>query len=104
MVTPGDEIMADKGFNCGDKLLPCHVAVNIPAFFEKKTRMSHDTLVKDRKIASKRVHIEYIIGLGKTYKILTMPMNPIESSMATRKTSVCFWLRNFRQCFVSRTA
>ena len=36
--------------------------------------MSGDTVIKDMKIASKRVHIERIIGLAKTYKILTEPM------------------------------
>ena len=104
IVTPEDEIMTDKGFNCDDIFLPCHVAVNISAFSKRKNHMSNETVDKDCKIASKRVHIERIMSLGKTYKISTAPMNPVKSSMATHIASVCFWLRNFRECFVSKTA
>jgi hypothetical protein len=35
--------------------------------------------MKDRKIASKRVHVERVIGSAKTYKILTQPLNQTES-------------------------
>ena len=74
MCDPGDEIMTDKGFNVEDMFIPYHVAINIPTFFKKKNRMSNETVIKDRKIASKRVHIERIIGLAKTYKILRDPI------------------------------
>jgi len=66
LFVPNDEVMADKGFNVEDLFIPYHVGINIPTFFKKKNRMSSDTVLKDRKIASKRVHIETlerIIGL-----------------------------------------
>ena len=72
---PKDEVMADKGFNCEDLFIPYQVSVNMPTFFKKKNRMSSSTVLSDRKIASKRVHIERLIGLGKTYRILTEPMS-----------------------------
>jgi hypothetical protein len=62
---PGDEIMADKGFNVEDLFLPYQVTINMPTFFKKKNRMSGETVKKDRKISSKRVHIERAIGLGE---------------------------------------
>jgi hypothetical protein len=40
---------------------------------------SHKWL-RNRKVCSKRVHIERIIGLGKTYKILTNPFNSTEAT------------------------
>lgn len=100
----GDELMVDKGFICDDLFIPLGVTINIPTFFKKKNRMSGDTVRNDRKIASKRVHIERIIGLAKTYKILTQPMCPLETSLATQIVTVCFYLCNFRKCIVSKTA
>ena len=51
--------------------------------------------MKDCKIASKRVHVETVIGLGKTYKMLCQHTNITESNMAYEIISVCFRLCNF---------
>ena len=83
MCDPGDSVMADKGFNVQDLFATNDVTVNIPTFFRKKNRMSGRQVIADRKISSKRVHIERIIGLMKTYKILTVPL----PSSATRLAS-----------------
>jgi hypothetical protein len=56
----GDSIMADKGFNVQDLFAPYDVTINIPTFFRKKNRMTGKTVLKDRAISSKRVHIERI--------------------------------------------
>lgn len=101
---PGDSIMADKGFNVQDIFAPIDVAINIPTFFSKKNRMNQATVLKDRKIASKRVHIERIIGLGKTYRILTEPMSCTETKLASEIVFVCFMLCNFRKCIIPRDA
>lgn len=45
--------------------------------------MSWKTVLKNIKIASKRVHVEQIIGSAKTYKFLCNPINHTESLMAT---------------------
>ena len=84
--------------------IPYKVGINIPTFLKKKNRTSGNSVLKDRKIARKRVHIERIIGLAKTYKILVHPMNNMESSLVSQIISVCFWLCNFRNCIVSRAA
>jgi len=65
--------MADKGFNIQDLLAPHDVQVNIPTFLKKRNRFTPKVLAKDRKIATKRVHIEQHIGLAKSYKILSQP-------------------------------
>lgn len=101
---PKDLVMADKGFDVQDIFAPFDVTVNIPTFFKQKNRMSGKCVAKDRKICSKRVHIERIIGLGKTYKILTAPMNLSETNMATEIAFVCFMLCNFRQCIIPKDA
>ena len=96
----GDSIMADKGFDIQDLCAPYDVAVNIPTMFKKKNRLSSSTVLKDRKISSKRVHIERLIGLGKTYKILTKPLSCSETQLASDIIFVCFMLCNFRKCIV----
>ncbi|CAC5390588.1 unnamed protein product [Mytilus coruscus] len=65
----GDSIMADKEFNVQDLFAPYDVSINILTFFRKKNRMTGKTVLKDRAISSKRVHIERIIkkkGMAKT--------------------------------------
>ena len=104
MCDPYDEIMVDKGFNVDDLFLPYRVKVNILLFFKKKNRMSNMAVIKDRKKASKRVHVERAIGLAKTYKILRGPLNRVEYPLATEIISVCFWLCNFRRCIIPPTA
>ena len=101
---PKDSLMADKGFNVQDIFAPFDVQINIPNFFSKKNRMSGDTVLKDRKIASKRVHIERIIGLGKTYKILDRRMNATETKMASKIIFVCYMLCNFKRNIVPKDA
>ena len=62
--------------------------------------MSNETVIRDRKIASKRVHVERIIGLAKTYKILTIPMTATEAKLSSEIIFVCFMLCNFRNGIV----
>lgn len=97
---PGDSIMADKGFNVQDMFVHRNIQINMPTFFKKKNRMSCSTVIQDRKISSKRVHIERIIGLAKTFKILVEPMNSSETKLSSHITFVCFMLCNFKTCIV----
>ncbi|ELU01595.1 hypothetical protein CAPTEDRAFT_206203 [Capitella teleta] len=62
---PGDAIMADKGFNVQDLLETSNVVINIPTFSKRKNRMINATVMRDRRISSKRVHVERIIGIAK---------------------------------------
>ena len=63
MCDPGDSIMADKGLNVQDLFAPFDVSINIPTFFRKRNRLTGNIVLHDRKISSKRVHIERLIGL-----------------------------------------
>ncbi|XP_052227343.1 uncharacterized protein LOC127842053 [Dreissena polymorpha] len=101
---PGDSVMADKGFNVQDLFATANVQVNIPTFFRKQNRMSGKIVLKDRKISSKRVHIERIIGLGKTYRILTCPLSGTETKLSSHITFICFMLCNFKTCIIPKHA
>lgn len=104
MCDPGDSIMADKGFNVQDLFAPYNVTINVPTFFKKKNRMSGKIVMKDRQISSKRVHIERLIGLGKTYKILCHPMSGTDAKVSSDIIFVCFMLCNFRPRIISINA
>jgi hypothetical protein len=49
------------------------VTINVPTFFKKKKKKKKkeknvgENCYEGRQISSKRVHIECLIGLGKTY-------------------------------------
>lgn len=101
---PKDEIMVDKGFNVQDLFAPYDIGINMPTFLKKRNQFQSKVLLKDRKVASKRVHIERIIGLAKTYKILSSPMNATETKLGSEICFVCFMLCNFRTCIVPTNA
>ena len=46
-------------------------------------------------------HIERLIGLGKTYKILTQPLTGTEAALSTEIVYICYMLCNFRSGIVS---
>ncbi|XP_044577585.1 uncharacterized protein LOC123260520 [Cotesia glomerata] len=99
----GDSIMADRGFNVQDIFESQGVTINIPHFLKGK-QLPSVTVLSDRKLASKRVHIERLIGLTKTYKILREPLNPSYTRLATKIFSICLMLCNFRESVVSSIA
>lgn len=101
---PKDSIMADKGFNVQDIFAVRDVQINIPAFFKKNNKLSPETRQKDRKIASKRVHVERVIGMAKVYTICQHRLNVLETKLATQIINVCFMLCNFRRTIIGRFA
>jgi hypothetical protein len=78
--------MAEKGFNVQDLFARMDVTVTIPAFFKKRNIISGRIILSDRKVSIKRVHIERITGLGKTYNILTNPLNSTEIKLFSHIT------------------
>ena len=101
---PSDSIMTDKGFQVQDIFAPSDVTVNTPTFLRKRNHFSAQSIARDKKIASKRVHVERVIGLAKTYKILTSPLTGIETLLGSRIQFCCFMLCNFRRRIVPQTA
>jgi hypothetical protein len=52
-------------------------------FLKKRNRMSGKTMQRDRKISSKLVHIEQVIDLAKSFKILTLSSNRTETKLVS---------------------
>lgn len=70
MCEPGDSILADRGYNIQDMIIGKDITLNISTFLKGKGQIPSLKLLKDRKLSSQRVHIERLIGLTKTYKIV----------------------------------
>ena len=62
--------MADKGFLIQDLLAPLGVRLNVPPLLQSKQQMPVEDVVKTKKIAQLRVHVERAIGRVKEYRIL----------------------------------
>ena len=99
-----DAIMADRGIMVQDLFASMDVQVNTPTTMKGKNQLNAETVVKDRRIASKRIHVERIIGYAKTFKILKRPLPNDKFLLADRIIHVCFLLTNFRNNIVGELA
>ena len=69
LLEPGDDVMADRGFEVED-LLPEGVSLNIPPFLDGEPVLTLKKEQETRRIASVRVHVERAIARIKHYRIL----------------------------------
>ena len=61
LLQPGDNVMADRGFEIED-ILPDNVSLNIPPFKGGKSQLSSAEVEETMSIASVRIHVERAIG------------------------------------------
>lgn len=54
LLSPGDDVMADKGFDIQDDLAKYGVTLNIPAFLEGSSQFTIQETQHNKKIASLR--------------------------------------------------
>lgn len=99
-----DSIMADRGIMVQDLFANQNVLVNTPTMLKGKSQLDPHDVVKDRRCSSKRVHVERVIGLAKTNKILTKPLSHDLVKYADEIVFVCFVLCNFKPNLVGRNA
>ncbi|XP_078491081.1 uncharacterized protein LOC144747146 [Ciona intestinalis] len=97
----GESIMADRGILVQDLFASANVKVNIPTMLRGKHQLGPDDVVRDRRIASQRIHVERVIGLAKTYKIITVPLPYQLIPLGSKLVFICFMLCNFRTSIVS---
>jgi hypothetical protein len=95
-----DSIMADRGIMVQDLFAARDVQVNTPTMLKGKSQLEPVEVVHDRRIASKRIHIERVIGLAKTFKILKRDLSHSKVALGSRIVFICFSLNNFRSSIV----
>lgn len=91
---PGDNVMADRGFDIAD-ILPRGCYLNIPPFKGTREQLLADEVQETVHIASVRIHVERAIGRIKNYHILdgTLPLSL--AHLADQILFVCAYLTNF---------
>ncbi|XP_046381846.2 uncharacterized protein LOC124152842 [Haliotis rufescens] len=99
-----DSIMADRGIMVQDLFATKDVYVNTPTMLKGKSQLEPEEVVHDRRIASKRIHIEREIGLGKTFKMLKRDLPHSKILMGERIAFICFSINNFRNSIVGLLA
>lgn len=98
-----DQIMADRGIMVQDLVCSLDVTVNTPTTMRGVNQLPAETVVKDRKIASKRIHVERVIGYAKTFKILEH-LSTTSMPLSKKIIHVCLLLVNFRDCIVAKNS
>jgi len=96
-----DSIMADRGFVVQDLVANRDIYVVTPTFLKGITQLPAMAVTKDRQIANKRVHVERVIGLAKTFKILKQDLHFSYIPLGGRIIFVCFAICNFRDSILS---
>ncbi|XP_031560763.1 uncharacterized protein LOC116296808 [Actinia tenebrosa] len=66
----GDEVMADKGFNVKDELASVGVSLAMPEYLKKDTQFTIDQSIKNKTIASLKVHVERFMERIKNWHII----------------------------------
>lgn len=75
-ISPGDEVMADRGFTIRDLLTEKRAYLTIPpftrkCFWGKGKRLNANEIKRTREIANSRIHVERAIQRLKQFKIIS---------------------------------
>ena len=100
----GDAITANRGILVQDLFANQGVHVNTPNFLKGKSQLNPSEVLHDRRVASKRIHIERVIGLTKRFKILKHGICRSKLHLGSRIIFVCFAISNFRLNIVPKNA
>jgi len=71
LIDPGDVILADSGFTIQDDLLFHQATLVIPPPGSGKPQMTRENVIKTRKVANARIHVERAINRMKWFRILS---------------------------------
>ena len=69
-ILPRDQVMADRGFGIESELRAGMGTLNIPEFTKGKKQLNVHEVVRSRRIASVRIHVERAISRWKVFRLL----------------------------------
>jgi hypothetical protein len=79
LLEPGDNVMADRGFDIHSTLSSRGITLNIPPFLGSRQQLTSQEVLKTRHIASLRIHVERAIDRIKNFRLLqhVLPLKQI---------------------------
>ena len=72
--SPGDSVMADRGFTIESDLKELKVDLNIPSFLGGRAQLTAAKVKESQSTASVRIHIEHAIQRVKKFKVIRNEM------------------------------
>ena len=90
-----DAVMADKGFDIGDKLKKVNLHLNIPPFLANQSAFSEGDVIKTQTVAQHRIHIERAIGKVCRFQIFSIEIPVTMFGIINQIWTVCCMLSNF---------
>ena len=93
---PGDSIMADKGFDIQHLLAPTGVRLNIPPFRWEERVFTPDAVMKAKKIAAVRIHVERAINRIKEFSLVGRVIPNSLWDNAEQIIHVCAYITNWQ--------
>lgn len=98
-ISPGDDVMADRGFIIRDLLALRGATLNIPPFAMGQ-QLTPNAVTKTRRIAQARIHVERAIGRLRNFKLFEQPIPLCSKSIIDQALIVCCALCNLDQALV----
>ena len=96
LLEPGDNMMADRGFEIEVNLNRRGATLNIPPFRNQHFQLSCEQVEATRRIAEVRIHVERAIQRIKTFHILDKTMSLSLHIVADDNFKSCALLTNFQ--------
>ena len=97
----GDWVMADKGFDIQDLLIPFGVRLNIPPFNTKAHQMLPQNVISTQSTAAVRIHVERAIGRIKEHRLLNDVIDNTLFDILEQLVFVAAMLSNFQPPLVA---
>ena len=70
LLEPGDNVMADRGFDVQELLAAQQVKLNIPPFLWDRSQLTSSEVIETQRNAELRIHVERAIGRIQSFHIL----------------------------------
>jgi len=90
LFSPGDTLLADRGFNIQELLLHKGVKLVIPPFLKTKKQFSNTDDQRTKQVANAKIHVERVIGRMKDFDIMKaeLPLEMFDSLVTVTVTAV----------------